>query len=356
MSLPSASSSNGKLYQFISDPQHQETLSGRVRAACLTCRKKKTRCSGEIPCSTCISKGILCEGFAQRKRPRQHRDLRRLHGIAACHERTSNDSATGSRRRSIPFKSPEAVLEHDDMTDAGIQSPPTTLKKSRTTSSDESGYVSAPQEGDCGSTSSHCGHVYMDDARHSMSTSYISSCEGSPTMDEAKFWRSSDPSESSSTYSPGIATSQSATQPFTMCAPQPPHISNVASAHTSWPNSIVYSNDGGMDLVSAAMVLEEQAQTLRRLALEQDLVTPTDARQHLSQTAPSASPIQSTTTGLTQHYPQMTLEDMASLFPDQDLEDLISRDTSAKQGLNDFSWDADADNTLHASQWYVLRS
>lgn len=56
------------------DPQplnsgHKENLSGRVRAACLTCRRKKIKCSGELNCATCREKGLVCEGLPERKRP-----------------------------------------------------------------------------------------------------------------------------------------------------------------------------------------------------------------------------------------------------------------------------------------------
>ncbi|KAK4634492.1 hypothetical protein CLAFUW4_01617 [Fulvia fulva] len=62
---------DAQTYRFISDPGHKENLSGRVRAACLTCRRKKIKCSGEPNCRTCREKGLVCEGLPERKRPRR---------------------------------------------------------------------------------------------------------------------------------------------------------------------------------------------------------------------------------------------------------------------------------------------
>ena len=53
-------------YQFVTDPSYDETLSGRVRAACINCSRRKVKCSGLIPCETCLSQNKACEGL---KRP-----------------------------------------------------------------------------------------------------------------------------------------------------------------------------------------------------------------------------------------------------------------------------------------------
>lgn len=50
-------------YRFITDPEHKENLSGRVRAACANCRRKKIKCSGTVPCRICEDKGRVCEGL-----------------------------------------------------------------------------------------------------------------------------------------------------------------------------------------------------------------------------------------------------------------------------------------------------
>lgn len=70
MSFQESSNLSGdRVFQFISDPDHKENLSGRVRAACLTCRRKKIKCSGEINCRTCREKGLVCEGLPERRKP-----------------------------------------------------------------------------------------------------------------------------------------------------------------------------------------------------------------------------------------------------------------------------------------------
>lgn len=50
-----------RTYTFIADPTHKENLSGRVTAACLNCRRKKIKCSGEANCRQCQEKGLVCE-------------------------------------------------------------------------------------------------------------------------------------------------------------------------------------------------------------------------------------------------------------------------------------------------------
>ncbi|KAK5745292.1 hypothetical protein LTR17_001453 [Elasticomyces elasticus] len=59
-------------FQFVSDPNHKENLSGRVTAACLNCRRKKIKCSGEADCRQCRDKGLLCEGPPTRRRPNRN--------------------------------------------------------------------------------------------------------------------------------------------------------------------------------------------------------------------------------------------------------------------------------------------
>lgn len=69
--MPGPNSPSEKTFRFIDDPGHKENLSGRVRAACMTCRRKKIKCSGELNCRTCRERGIVCEGLPERRRPRR---------------------------------------------------------------------------------------------------------------------------------------------------------------------------------------------------------------------------------------------------------------------------------------------
>lgn len=52
--------------RFVSNDGQPHTKRRRILAACLTCRKRKTRCSGEKPeCKTCTENGHACAGYAE---------------------------------------------------------------------------------------------------------------------------------------------------------------------------------------------------------------------------------------------------------------------------------------------------
>jgi len=57
-----------RTYTFVDDPYHKQNPSGRVQQACLPCRKKKTKCSGVVPCRQCTERGFPCDGPPSRKR------------------------------------------------------------------------------------------------------------------------------------------------------------------------------------------------------------------------------------------------------------------------------------------------
>ncbi|KIW30799.1 uncharacterized protein PV07_02500 [Cladophialophora immunda] len=53
--------------RFVSTDGQPHTKRRRINAACLTCRKRKTRCSGERPeCKTCTDNNHVCSGYADR--------------------------------------------------------------------------------------------------------------------------------------------------------------------------------------------------------------------------------------------------------------------------------------------------
>ena len=53
--------------RFVSTDGQPHTKRRRINAACLTCRRRKTRCSGERPqCSTCTDAGHVCTGYVDR--------------------------------------------------------------------------------------------------------------------------------------------------------------------------------------------------------------------------------------------------------------------------------------------------
>ncbi|KAK5742800.1 hypothetical protein LTR17_003048 [Elasticomyces elasticus] len=90
-----------RTFQFISDPNHKENLSGRVTAACLNCRRKKIKCSGEAECRQCREKGLVCERPPSRKRP--HRDLTvKTNGDEAPSPISPADGASRSALPSTP--------------------------------------------------------------------------------------------------------------------------------------------------------------------------------------------------------------------------------------------------------------
>ena len=57
--------------RFVSTDGQPHTKRRRINAACLTCRRRKTRCSGERPqCNTCTDAGHVCTGYADRPQRR----------------------------------------------------------------------------------------------------------------------------------------------------------------------------------------------------------------------------------------------------------------------------------------------
>ncbi|KAK5712833.1 hypothetical protein LTR15_011826 [Elasticomyces elasticus] len=59
---------SNRTFQFISDPNHKENLSGRITAACVNCRRKKIKCGGGRECKACQEKGLVCKGPSFRER------------------------------------------------------------------------------------------------------------------------------------------------------------------------------------------------------------------------------------------------------------------------------------------------
>lgn len=59
--------------RFVSTDGQPYTKRRRITSACLTCRKRKTRCSGERPeCKTCTDNGHVCSGYAERSSRRDN--------------------------------------------------------------------------------------------------------------------------------------------------------------------------------------------------------------------------------------------------------------------------------------------
>ncbi|KAL5049529.1 hypothetical protein BDW71DRAFT_150194 [Aspergillus fruticulosus] len=64
-----------KQIRFVSTDGQPQTKRRRVNAACLTCRKRKTRCSGEQPvCRTCVDYNHKCLGYSESSHGRAQSD------------------------------------------------------------------------------------------------------------------------------------------------------------------------------------------------------------------------------------------------------------------------------------------
>ncbi|KAL4975616.1 fungal-specific transcription factor domain-containing protein [Aspergillus desertorum] len=64
-----------KQIRFVSTDGRPQTKRRRVNAACLTCRKRKTRCSGEQPvCRTCVDYNHRCLGYSESSHVRAQSD------------------------------------------------------------------------------------------------------------------------------------------------------------------------------------------------------------------------------------------------------------------------------------------
>lgn len=107
-----------KVFRFISDPKHKENLSGRVRAACLNCRRKKIKCSGEKNCRICRDRGVVCEGFPERKRPKQSTSPKEVatndaDGTRSTLSRVDRPRQPASRRASMTSNTSQASIKAD---------------------------------------------------------------------------------------------------------------------------------------------------------------------------------------------------------------------------------------------------
>ena len=69
---PSSAPPPPRQIRFVSTDGQPHTKRRRINAACLTCRRRKTRCSGERPrCTTCTDAGHVCAGYADRPQRRE---------------------------------------------------------------------------------------------------------------------------------------------------------------------------------------------------------------------------------------------------------------------------------------------
>ncbi|KAG5954847.1 hypothetical protein E4U57_003948 [Claviceps arundinis] len=69
--------------RFVNNQGHPPSKRRRINAACLTCRRRKTRCAGERPfCSTCTKNGHHCQGYPEVTRTDVAAETRNAKGAA----------------------------------------------------------------------------------------------------------------------------------------------------------------------------------------------------------------------------------------------------------------------------------
>ncbi|KAK4574399.1 hypothetical protein LTR86_002161 [Recurvomyces mirabilis] len=280
--------SSDRTYQFISDPTHKENLSGRVTAACLNCRKKKIKCSGEESCKQCNEKGLVCEGPPSRKRPRQ--DNRPSSNVSSslastkAHNPSFEISAGEQRRPSIP-------LQHED---SGYSS----IRRSTPTSHSPD-FPNAPeQEEPPRAFESSAATITPGTPRYHKTPPSRSHSVTAPTV--AQFTFSAD----YNTHWDGMKASSAGAMPteWGFAQPRPdPRVKahsqsnaftstrsnssrgqSISDSWTGMPTRTAGATQGSnlwpvqqnthmpqSDLIDAAMALEEEARTLRHLALQE---------------------------------------------------------------------------------------
>lgn len=269
---PKDSSTNEKLYRFISDPGHKETLSERVQAACVTCRRKKIKCSGDVPCTTCEEKGIVCEGILDRKRPKKNQDRRSRANSVRGERRSSrgarsDDSTVGSKRNSFDYSFNK--IEH---TDDVLRRPTAHLRKLGAENSFDSGYASSAQpKQDC--TANQLRQLETRFPFHyDLPSGHISTCNNVPAISPSANARQDWSFVSRSTL-PSVPTTEIAGSDVSLSAraisaaitPEPTHWPDPGDQSNLWDDGCT-SSQPATKLLSAAEALEGQALSLRRLA------------------------------------------------------------------------------------------
>jgi len=141
----------------------------RITAACLTCRKRKVRCSGEHPgCNTCTENGQSCSGYANedsRAARRGHRDSKgsddnRSDSRDSRMDCSSNDVKPGPSSRPGPSTRSVGSRRLDMEDELGSRSPasiPTvgSLTSANHGATSKLGFLHSTQETYPGSEDSH---------------------------------------------------------------------------------------------------------------------------------------------------------------------------------------------------------
>ena len=311
-------SDSEKVYHFISDPGHKENLSGRVRAACITCRRKKIKCSGEVPCSTCQEKGIACEGITERKRPKKNCDHLNLEA-GSSFSRTSTSSSSsfspGARGSSEHFvNGSNAVTPSNRRSNRAQQRPMDTLRKLDTVRRRDSGYASGRRTSREDSASGKRPQLDVLLSINSTLATRESLTELSPTITGLRDWSfvqrqgnaHSSPTEAAESDKTQVASAAASTKSVEWPDPRD---------RSTWWSDHADGDQAATSLISAARALEEQAQSLRRLASRTDPTVADDARrQTIAFPSQSAADVSIECAELDQ---QTAFDDLALLLADR---------------------------------------
>ncbi len=93
--------------RFVSTDGQPHTKRRRIHAACLTCRRRKTRCSGERPqCRTCTDAGHVCTGYGIQPQRRDDHNNSEDYGDE---DENSGDSAPKRQQSGNPARSNHLV-------------------------------------------------------------------------------------------------------------------------------------------------------------------------------------------------------------------------------------------------------
>ena len=246
-----------KTYRFISDPTflHKETLSGRVTVACVTCRRKKIKCSGEVPCKQCLAKETLCGGLIERKRhkPRCSRRAALEYSKAASPslqpECIGSESSNRDHYMDLPNNDVFQIAYHDERT----------VIKSDTVDYEYSSVMST--------------HRHGSDFDYNIWRVSID-----PTVVNTTDW----PLSNSCSYFQSVSLQKDRCDPYEydLCdhvdTPGVASSSQSAPGNSQWTNNMAWQPDDPAETpnttnsISAITVQEQQVQTLRQLALQYD--------------------------------------------------------------------------------------
>ncbi|POR33936.1 Putative transcriptional regulatory protein [Tolypocladium paradoxum] len=118
--------------RFVHNQGQPPSKRRRINAACLTCRRRKTRCAGERPiCSTCTKNGHQCLGYPEDARKDggdaadaklededavddDDDDVVKLHKVETAANAGPDAASTSPHGPPVPAARASAVVEHDD--------------------------------------------------------------------------------------------------------------------------------------------------------------------------------------------------------------------------------------------------